>query len=121
MWGKKKRSPESDPTAIANILLKFGWVTSEQVSYALSSQQSQRDRLIGQLMVEMGYVTQEQVDHALLHQAYRRGKASHDEVSKATISRQMALSDKIIEAAKDIGESAAALRTGSYVPAKRTT
>jgi|SRR6185369_12888891 len=117
MFGRKK-SPDLDPTSIANILVKYGWVTKEQVERALATQQ---DRLIGQVLIELGYITQAQIDHALLHQAHKRGTVSNAEVAKATLANNMALSDKIIEAAKDIGESAAAMGSGKYVPIKRTT
>lgn len=117
MWGRKKH-PDQDPTSIANILVSLGWVTKEQVALALSSQ---RDKLIGQVLIEMGAVTQAHIDHALLHQAHKRGKASNADVAGASLANNMALSDKIIETAKDIGDKAAAIGSGKFSPIKRTT
>ena len=118
MFGKKK-SPDEDPTSLANVLVDFGWVTKDQVDEALRDQGGQ---LIGQCMLAKGFITAEQLDVALLHQGSGRGTISDGEAGLRALEQKNGIQQKLIDSVKEMTESVTAAVTGSkkFEPIKRS-
>ena len=84
--------PKKDPTSIGSILLRFRFVTHEQLAEAVTQQeQLNYDVLIGKILIANGIINNNQLEKALETQEKLRKR---DRFSKAVAVANLALSRK---------------------------
>lgn len=110
-----KRSPATDPTALLNLLCKFGWITHDQKHEALAKK---RTRMIGETLVDLGMIAPHQLDQALIQQQAARGQLKKGELTKLVGEQASKEQEQLIEAARDLERIAN--KSGKFMPIKRS-
>jgi two-component system chemotaxis sensor kinase CheA len=100
LGGEEKTLPEEEPPPLGQILIAMQKVSSQDVSQALSLQESQApDRPLGQILVEHGKVAPKDVDRALkVQQAIAQvSEESRSASASGTIRVDMAKLDNLVD------------------------
>lgn len=109
-----KRSPATDPTALLNLLCKFGWITDKQKEEALSKK---RDRMIGETLIDLGFVEQAHIDQALIQQKAARGQLKQGDIAKLAVEQMTKLQAQTTEATRVLEETA---KSAKIAPIERS-
>lgn len=117
LFGKRRPSPDVDPTSLCNLLVTLGWITTTQLQDALMKKQ---DELIGQTLISMNLISQEQLDEALARQKLQRKEVTPKDAVVAALDRQSENQNKIIEGFKELREQIVdASSSAKFEPVKR--
>ena len=80
LWRRTKQQEieeaAGDRTSLGNILVKRGYATPAQITYAIGRQLMAAPPL-GKILIEMGAITLEQLDEALYEQRRLRGETTN--------------------------------------------
>lgn len=72
-WNNKKCNPVKDPTSIGNIMVRLGFLSSNELKAYVKEFKETTEKRIGEFLVEREVITEEQLESALIRQQLLRG------------------------------------------------